>query len=188
MLGQLKNLTINQDGSQNLTVTVHTDFREMYDELKDRDVEIEIKKYSKRRSMDSNNLAWALIDKIATHEHKKKSEVYREAIKDIGGVSDTVCAKNFAVEKLVTGWTHKGLGWQAECEPSKLPGCTNVTLYYGSSVFNTQQMSALIESLIQDCNALGIPTMSEEEVKRSLAYWHFSKKKVENNEQVNTSE
>lgn len=185
MLGQLRSLTINQDGSQNLTVTVHTDFREMFDELHEKDIDIEIKKHSKRRSMDSNNLAWALIDKIAAHEHKKKSEVYREAIKDIGGVSDTVCAKNIAVEKLVTGWTHKGLGWQADCEPSKLPGCTNVTLYYGSSVFSTQQMAALIDSLIQDCNALGIPTMSEEEIERSLAVWQ---RKTEKNEQVNTSD
>lgn len=179
MLGKLNGLTVNQDGTQNITVTVQTDFREMYDELKDRDVDIEIKKYSKRRSMDSNNLAWALIDKIAAHENKKKSEVYREAIKDIGGVSDTVCAKNIAVEKLVTGWTHKGLGWQAECEESKLPGCTNVTLYYGSSVFSTQQMAALIDSLIQDCNALGIPTMTQEEIDRSLAVWQ---RKVEKRE------
>ena len=185
MLGRLESLTVNQDGSQNITVTVQADFREAFDELHEKDVDIEIKKYSKRRSIDSNNLAWALIDKIAAHENKKKSEVYREAIKDIGGVSDTVCAKNIAVEKLVTGWTHKGLGWQAECEPSKLPGCTNVTLYYGSSVFSTQQMAALIDSLIQDCNALGIPTMSEEEVQRSLAYWQ---KKVEKREQVDTSE
>lgn len=183
MLGQLKNLTVNQDGSQNLIVTVHTDFREAFDELHEKDVDIEIKKYSKRRSMDSNNLAWLLIDKIAAHENKKKSEVYREAIKDIGGVSDTVCAKNIAVEKLVTGWTHKGLGWQADCEPSKLPGCTNVTLYYGSSVFSTQQMAALIDSLIQDCNALGIPTMSQEEIERSLSVWQ---KKIEKRE-VDTS-
>lgn len=179
MLAQLKNITVNQDGSQNLTVTLHTDFRETFDELREKDVDIEIKKFSKRRSMDSNNLAWALIDKIAEHENKTKTEVYRNAIRDIGGVSDIVCCKNVAVEKLVSGWTHKGLGWQAECEPSKLPECTNVTLYYGSSVFSTQQMAALISSLIQDCNALGIPTISQEEIDRSLAVWQ---KKIEKRE------
>lgn len=179
MLAQLKSITVNQDGSQNLTVTLHTDFRETFDELREKDVDIEIKKFSKRRSMDSNNLAWALIDKIAEHENKTKTEVYRNAIRDIGGVSDIVCCKNIAVEKLVSGWTHKGLGWQAECEPSKLPECTNVTLYYGSSVFSTQQMAALINSLIQDCNALGIPTISQEEIDRSLAVWQ---KKIEKRE------
>ena len=183
MLAQLKSITVNQDGSQNLTVTLHTDFREAFDELQEKDVDIEIKKFSKRRSMDSNNLAWALIDKIAEHENKTKTEVYRNAIRDIGGVSDIVCCKNIAVENLVTKWKRKGLGWQAECEPSKLPGCTNVTLYYGSSVFDTHQMAALIDSLIQDCNSLGIPTITQDEIDRSLSVWQ---KKIE--KQVNPSE
>lgn len=183
MLGRLKNLSVNQDGSQNITITVQSDFREMFDELIEKDIDVDIKRHSKRRSMDSNNLAWVLIDKLAEKLQKKKTEVYREAIKDIGGVSDIVCVRDFAVDKLITGWTHKGLGWQAETEPSKLPGCTNVTLYYGSSVFSTEQMNALIQSLIQDCNALGIPTMSQEEIDRSLALWG---KKVNKNE-VNSS-
>lgn len=171
MLGKLKDLTMNRDGSQNLTITIQSDVRELFDELLDKDIDVEIKKHSKRRSMDANNLAWALIDKLAAKMSKKKSEVYRDAIRDIGGVSDIVCIRDFAVEKLINGWTHKGMGWQAETEPSKLPGCTNVTLYYGSSVFSTQQMSALIDSLIQDCNALGIPTMTQAEIDRSIAVW-----------------
>ena len=184
MLGKLKDLKQNADGTQDITVTVQSDFREMFDELIDKDIDVDIKKHSKRRSMDSNNLAWLLIDQIAAREKKKKTEVYREAIKDIGGVSDKVCAKNYAVEKLIKGWTHKGLGWQVDTEPSKIPGCTNVTLYYGSSVFDTQQMSALIESLLQDCEALGIPTISQQEIEKSLAIWG---KRAEKNDKVNNA-
>ena len=121
--------------------------------------------------MDSNNLAWMLIDQIAARVNRKKTEVYREAIKDIGGVSDIVCVKNIAVDKLINGWTHQGLGWQAEKEPSKLPGCTNVVLYYGSSVFDTKQMNDLIQSLLQDCESLGIPTISQQEIDKSLEVW-----------------
>lgn len=179
MIGKLKEMTFNADGSQNITVTIRSDFREMFDELYQKDVDIEIKKYSKRRSMDSNNLAWALIDKIAEHEHKEKSLVYREAIKDIGGVSDIICVKNCAVETFVKGWTRKGQGWQVDIEPSKIPGCTNIVVYYGSSVYTTAQMSELINKLVQECNNLGIPTLTEEEITRSLAYWQ---KKVEKSE------
>ena len=183
MTGKLKEMSVNADGTQNITVTVQADFREMFDELYQHDVDIEIKKHSKRRSMDSNNLAWVLIDKIAEHEHKRKSEVYQEAIRDIGGVSDVVCVKDEAVETLIKGWTHKGLGWQTVCGPSKLQGCTNVTLYYGSSIYDTRQMSELINNLVLLCNDLGIPTMSKDEIERSLAYWQ---KKVEKRE-VNSS-
>lgn len=171
MTGKLKDLTINRDGSQNITLTVQSDFRETFDELFDGEIDVEIKKHSKRRSMDMNNLCWALIDQIAAKLQKKKSEVYREAIKDIGGVSEIYCGKDAAIEKLASDWTSRGLGWQAVTEKSKLPGCTNITLYYGSSVYNTQQMSALIESLIQDCNALGIPTMAQKEIDRALELW-----------------
>lgn len=181
LIGKLKDLTINRDGSQNITVTVESDFKETFDELFGKDVNIEIKKYSKRRSMDSNNLAWALIDQIAEKMNLSKTEVYRDAIKEIGGVSEIVCVQDFAVDKLVKGWTHKGLGWQADVERSKLPNCYNVTLYFGSSMFDTRQMSALINILVQQCNTLGLPTLTETEIERSLAVWA---KKIEKNEQA----
>ena len=181
MIGKLKDLTINRDGSQNITVTIESDFRETFDELSGKDVNVEIKKYSKRRSMDSNNLAWALIDQIAEKMMISKTEVYRDAIKEIGGISETVCVQDFAVDRLVKGWTHKGLGWQADVEPSKLPNCYNVTLYFGSSMFDTKQMSTLIDILVQQCNALGIATITQAEIDKSLAVWA---KKVEKNEQV----
>lgn len=171
MLGKLKDLTINRDESQNITITVQADCREMFDDLKDADIDIEIKKHYRSRSLDMNSLCWRLIDQIAEKTNIKKTEVYRNAILEIGGISDTVCVKECAVDKLIEGWTHKGLGWQAEVEPSKLKGCMNVTLYYGSSVFNTKQMSALIDILIQDANELGIPTMSRKEIDRALSVW-----------------
>jgi len=182
VLGKLKDLTLNRDGSQNVTITVQGDFRQAYDELADKDIDVTIKKYSKRRSMDSNNLAWMLIDQIAEKMGITKNEVYRNAIKEIGGVSDFVCVKNYAVEHFVKGWVHKGLGWQVDVEPSKLPGCSNLTVYYGSSVFTTKQMNDLINSLIQEANQLGIATMTQAEIDRSLAVW--AKKQ---NEQVDTT-
>ena len=45
MLGRLKDLTINRDGTQNITITIQSDFREMFDELADKDINIEIKKW-----------------------------------------------------------------------------------------------------------------------------------------------
>ena len=171
MVGRLKDISINPDGSQDITVTVKSDFRNAYDELKDKDINIEIKKYSKKRSLDSNALAWVLIDKLAEKLRMKKIEVYQHAIRDIGGVWDIVCVQDAAVEQLCSGWKAHGMGWMTECSKSKIPGCTNVTLWYGSSVFDTKQMSDLINNLIQDCNEQGIPTMTQDEVNKSLALW-----------------
>ena len=166
MIGRLKELTLNRDGTQNITVTVSADFAETFDELRDCEVNVEIKKSRKGRSKTSNSYAWELIDKIAEKTRIKKSEVYRNAIRDIGGVSTTVCVQNKAVDKLIQSWEHNGLGWQAERIESKIDGCTNVILYYGSSVYDTDQMSRLIDSLVQDAEALGIPTVSPAEEER----------------------
>lgn len=175
MIGRLKDLYMNTDGSQSLVLSIRSDLSEMFNELQYDDVDIEIKKHSKRRSLDANALAWALIDQIAAKTKIKKSEVYRNAIRDIGGVSDIVCVQNVAVEKLVKGWEAHGSGWQAEIVPSKIPNCSNVTLYYGSSVYDSRQMAALIDSLLQDCEALGIPTRSQQEVEKSLELWQRKK-------------
>lgn len=171
MLGKLKDLTVNLDGTQNITVVVQSDFREAFDELFGKDIVVEIKRFFKRRSLDANAYCWSIIDKIAEKQHIKKSEVYRNAIRDIGGVSDIVCVASEAVEHLCKGWEAHGEGWQTEAVESAFEGFMNVTLWYGSSMYDTGQMSALIDSLKQDADALGISTMTETETDRLLELW-----------------
>jgi hypothetical protein len=171
MVGRLSGITINRDGTQNITVTVNTDFSNEYDELKDKDINVEIKKYSRRRSLDANAYCWTIIDKIAEKTGLKKAEVYRNAIKEIGGVSTIICVKEEAADSLCDCWSSHGMGWLTERSPSKIPGCTNVMLWYGSSVYSTSQMNALVNSLIQDAEALNISTITPKEQERLLAQW-----------------
>ena len=171
MTGRLKDLTYDRDRHQVISVTVNEDFSAEFDELKDCEVKVEIKKLNRKRSLDANAYAWVLIDRIAEKTGVRKSEVYRNAIREIGGVSDTVCVVERAVDRLVTGWEHQGIGWQTEVEDAKIDGCKRVTLFYGSSVYDTAQMSRLIDLLVQDAEALGIPTITDEEAKRMLGKW-----------------
>lgn len=169
--GRLSGFSLNRDGSENITITVKPGFAETYDELKDSDVTVEIKKARKHRSLEANAYAWVLIDAIAAKMGLKKTEVYRNAIKEIGGVSTTGCFLTKAVPLLRQSWEKNGLGWQVETMESKLDGCTNVILYYGSSVFDSEQMRRMIDSLIQDAEALGIPTITEQEEEKMLQRW-----------------
>ena len=159
MKGRLKDLTFGAHGEQYITVTVTQDFRESFDALKGIDIDIAIKKWREPRSKDANAYAWVLIDKIASALSLDKAEVYKTAIREIGGVSEIVCVRDVAVQKLKDGWEHNGVGWQTETMPSKLEGCTNVILYYGSSTYDTKQMSNLIDHLITEAKNLGIETM-----------------------------
>lgn len=171
MKGRLLDLAFGRDGKQRVTVELDEDFREGWDALHDGEVAVEIKKYRKRRSLDANAYAWVLIDRLAEKLHMPKLDVYRELIRNIGGVSQTVCVQDKAVQDLISGWSHNGLGWFAETMPSKLAGCTNVILYYGSSSYDSAQMSSLLDLLIDDCKAQGIETTTPEELAKYKEEW-----------------
>ena len=167
-MARLLDLSIGMNGRQRLTIELDADYRSQFDELKDVDVDVSIKKHRNKRSLDANAYCWVLVDKIAERRSMSKAEVYRNAIRDIGGVSDIICIQNKAVQTMKDIWTRNGIGWQVEELESKIAGCTNLVLYKGSSVFDTKQMSALIDSLIQDAQSIGIETRPKEEIESLL--------------------
>ena len=167
-MARLLDLTIGMNGRQRLTVELDSDFRQTFDELHQTDVDITVKKHRNKRSLDANAYCWKIIDQIAAKRGMSKAEVYRNAIKDIGGVSDVICIQDKAKQTMIDIWTRNGIGWQVDEMPSKIAGCTNLVLYKGSSVYDTKQMSALIDSLVQDAQSIGIETRSQEEIDSLL--------------------
>lgn len=162
MTGKLTNLRRLFGGEWEITFSTKEDFSATYEDLKDSPVNVEIKKSYNKRSRDANAFAWVLIDKIAEKTRIPKTEIYRSAIKEIGGVSSTVCVQDKAVERLCTGWQKNGIGWQTDTMPSKIKGCTNVILYYGSSTYDSAQMSRLLDLIIQEAEQQGIATLKDE--------------------------
>ena len=89
MTGRLKDLSFGRNGEQIITLSVKADFTEQFDELKDFDVDIEIKKHRKMRSNEANKYCWVLCEKIAQQLSKEnvrytKLDIYRDAIREIG--------------------------------------------------------------------------------------------------------
>lgn len=160
-------------GNTLVTFALNENAREMVDELKCHEkLTVKVGKFKKKRSLDANAYCWVLIGKIAEKTNVPKNEVYREAIRGIGGNYEIVCVKEEAADSLRSGWERNGIGWCTDTMLSKLDGCTNVMLYYGSSTYDTEQMSRLIENILQDCKALGIETKSQEEIDSLLGAWN----------------
>jgi hypothetical protein len=132
---------------------------------------LKVGKQKKKRSLDSNAYFWLCVDKLSQRLNIPKEEIYRNAIRNIGGVSEIVCVQNKAVEKLCQGWQKMGIGWQTDTMPSKIDGCTNVVLYYGSSSYTQDQMTMLISNIVQDCKAVGIETLTPSELARLTSEW-----------------
>ena len=131
-----------------------------------------VDKARKRRSLDANAYFWVLAGKIAEHQGLPgTTDVYRSYIKEIGGNREIVCVREDAADKLCVGWERNGLGWVTERFSSKIKGCVNVILYYGSSTYDTAQMSRLIDLAVQDCKALDIETATPQELSLLLDRW-----------------
>ncbi len=139
---------------------------------KDRTYDLSIKEHRNKRSLDANAYAWVLIHKLADVMRIPPSEVYRQAIQDISGNNEIVPIKDEAVDQFKQAWSHNGIGWLCrDMGRSKIPGYRNLMVYYGSSVYNTKQMSDLIDALVQDCRALGIETLTPDKLALMMDEW-----------------
>ena len=173
MRGKLRDLTVNRDGTQNITVTVDADFTKTFDTLKDKPVTVEIKKESKERTRDANAFCWALCSDIGKPitPPVPKDEVYRKAIREVGEY-EPLPIKAEAVETFQRRWASKGTGWFAEViDDSKLPGYKLVFAYYGSSTYDTAEMSKLIDYLVDEAQQMEIPIPARKEQEEMLKLW-----------------
>lgn len=143
-----------------------------YSDLKDCEkLSFKISKYREKRSLNANNYAWQLITRLAENQGITKEEVYKNNIKEIG-VCRQVEIDEKAVDTLIHSWGLHGLGWVAEkLDYGEHDGFILVNLYYGSSTYNTKQMSRLIDNIVQDCQAAGIETKTPEEIERLKSLW-----------------
>lgn len=139
---------------------------------KNRLYDCEVKEHREKRSLDANAYCWVLIDKLAQATGIPKTELYRNAIKEIGGVSSVVCVQERAADRLTKGWECNGIGWFSERSESRIQGCVNVTLYYGSSTYDTHQMSRLIDNIVEDCKAVGVETLTPEKLSALKEGWN----------------
>ena len=176
LTGRISNIAISYaTGKPLLTLEVNEDknaLQAMYEELKGEErLTVKIGKATKKRSLDANAYCWVLMSRLAEKLKIPKADIYRSAIREIGGNCDTVCVQDKAVQSLRDGWERNGIGWMTDTMPSKIDGCTNVVLYYGSSTYDTAQMSRLISIIVDECRLQGIETKSAEEVNSLLRQW-----------------
>ena len=174
LTGKIANVSFSFEGKPLITLEMNerNTALAMLDELRtEKNLSIKLGKVKTRRSLDANAYCWVLIGKIAEKTNIPKNDIYRIAIKEIGGNYDVVCVQNKAVDTLCDAWSRNGIGWLTDIMPSKLDGCTNVLLYYGSSTYSVEQMSRLIENILQECFALNIDVKSQAEIDSLLNSW-----------------
>ena len=156
-------------GGQLILETMDADARKLVYNFKPGDYQLV--KAKKPRSLNANAMCWQLCTEIAKAVGVTKEEVYRDAIKSVGEYTPLPIRED-AIEEFNRIWAGHGTGWFVEIiDDSKLPGYKLCFAYQGSSVYTVEQMSRLIDLLMQDAEALGIDTLTEREKSLLLEEW-----------------
>lgn len=137
---------------------------------KDGILSVEAKKWYKKRSLDANAYCWVLCDKIAKKVgNLVKEDIYKDAIKNIGTFEPMIVEER-AFDNFKRIWERQGLGFLIQ-EVTRKDRCVKVHCYYGSSTYDTKEMSILIDILTQEAKELDIEIKSQEEIKSLLDSW-----------------
>ena len=175
LTGKIRDVSMGfLDGECKLTLAVNekNDLKVAYDELSQCEpLDIELKKHREKRSLNANAYLWVLCGKLADKIGVDKESVYRQHILN-ANVYRVAEISEEAADTLVRGWQMNGIGWIAEkVDKSVRDGFIVVNLYYGSSAYNTKQMSRLLDSVIEDCKEQGIQTMTPDEIAELKSLW-----------------
>lgn len=128
-------------------------------------LDVTIKRYRKKRSLDANAYMWVLLQKMAEKLNSAKEEIYLTIIRRVGQF-EIIPIKDDAVEHWIKTWNDRGLGWHSEeMRDSTLDGYTTTINYFGTSTYNTKEMSAVINEVVTEAKELGIETMTPNELK-----------------------
>lgn len=130
-------------------------------------LDIDVKQYRKKRSLDANALMWACIGDIASALRADKWDTYLRMLKRYGKYTH-ICVKPSVVDAVKAQWR--------ECE---VVGAITINdqeavqmlCYFGSSTYNTKEFSVLLDGIISEMKEMGIETPMPQDMKRALEMW-----------------
>lgn len=142
------------------------------DELKpDKQYVAQIKR--KGRSQNANKYFWELCGRLSERVRIPPNDIYREYIRDIGGNYFITPVKESRIEAWNKIWCSGHIGRMTEdlgpCRNTA--GYNNIRSYISSSDYDTEQMSRLIDMVVQDFKAEGIETMTPQELDALKSRW-----------------
>lgn len=169
--GKLNNISFDIQGNAILSLEVYeknTLLRE-YEKLKDVEIlDIEVKKHRNKRSLNANNYLWVLVNELGNELNLSKDEVYLLMLKRYGqnqlvSIVSEINPKGYFKYYEIAGTT-----------TLNNKDFTHYRVYKGSSEYDTKEMSILIDGVVSECQALGISTLTPNELAELKSAWNAS--------------
>ena len=165
-------LQYNENREPEIVISTKQNIQAEVEELKaivaqGKELSVEVKQYRIRRSLDSNAYLWVLLGELASVLKTSKDEVYLQML-DRYGVYTHIVVKPNVVDRVKQEWkTTRELG------EVTINGQTGIQIqcYFGSSTYDTKEMSTLLEGVVSECKELGINTITPKELEIMKQQW-----------------
>lgn len=161
-------ISLTMQGTGKVTFSCDKSKIRAIDGLKEGEYTVELKKYRNKRSLDANAYFWVLVGEMAERLKTDNQSIYLQQLEKYGSYTFVV-AKPKAVERLKQEWRLvKDLG---EISVNGNKGI-QLQCFFGSSTYDSKEMSRLIEGTIEDAKELGIDTRTPEEIAIMTSEWN----------------
>lgn len=154
-------------GKFRVTFESMEDISKQLETITDKLLTITAKLFRQKRSRDANSYSWVLMQKMAETIKSDKWSVYLDMLGRYG-VFTHIIVRPGVVDRVMSEWrTVKNLG------EVTVSGQTGIQLqcYFGSSTYDTKEMSVFIEGIVSECHELGIETATPKELERMKKEW-----------------
>ena len=178
MNGFLKDITYARSGEYILSIYTRESCKQLWEQLGGGEITFSVKKRATPRSLNANNYAWSLIEKLATAIKSDKDTVYEEMLRRYGtGESYTDEAGNeckvlFSLREgippslVARHYAEGGVGY---IDGKKF---VHYRAIKGTSEYSTKEMSVFLDGIVSECREVGIQTDTPEMIARYKEAWN----------------
>lgn len=162
-------------GTGKWLLTFEVDETPAYDDLKDKELNLEIKQYREKRSLNANAYFHVLVGKIAEVTGQSHTEVHNQLIADYGQVDTNV--QNIIMDDAIPYLRLEGLHLMPTTATRTMDNGKLYRVYIvmrGSHTYDSKEMSRLIDGTVYEAKGLGIEVLTPSELERMKQQWKVS--------------
>lgn len=164
--GTIKSIARSYDNGR-FSVTIELtegDIAEI-DELREKDLSIELKTYRNPRSHSANAMLWACLGEMAGRFGGDKWDYYLQALRKYGKYT-LIAVKAESAGRFTDSYREcEEIGRRTDEDGQEW---VHFLCYFGSSTYDSKEFSVLLDGVIEDMKQAGMPTPTSEEMKRAI--------------------
>lgn len=141
----------------------------------DKDLDVTLKLYKEKRSLNANAYFHLLVEKIAGVQKVTHTEIHNQLIADYGFMDEEIT--NIILDDAIDWRRIETLHLKPTSATRMMDNGRLYRVYYvmrGSHTYNTAEMSRLIDGTVSEAKALDIETLSPIELERMKQAWKVS--------------